>query len=540
MMSSSTRDRNVGSHSERFRRRTLGGMGPTPSQEPFEPHVLARRGSPIDLCEQFVLSRSIEAPEGWSTVTLGAWTLGHHPTLPVMSIVDESGVQVGWLLGYPITTDGDLVTSGERIKLLTGVEPAGFVDDLGGRFLAVFVNTITPSVYPDACGTYSSVYCPALEMAASTPGLIPYDTTTRDRKDLITDLGIPWSNSMYPVGLTPRHGIHRLLPHHHLDLDRWVMNRHGPNWRSRGTTTVDEAAEAVAQITKRNIGAILKHFSCYLPLTAGHDSRTLLSCAREWASDLELYTLDFPSLLGENDSHVAAEIARRFGLTHRRVPMRSARHEDLETWMYRVSCSVGELRGWQATTSYRTLDPNRVRLGGNIGDLSRSSSVYWTPEDHADDIVTPRRLVPCAVANVRHFAQVTPGQEAASASRVVLEHLEHWIENAGTTDALQLLDMFYIENRIGAWGGVFPYAEYYGPGFTIFPMCHREIVAQMASLPEQTRREETFNRDVIAREWPDLLEWPFNTPSTRVRMSQLPSRAGRWANRIRSHWGPSA
>lgn len=144
------------------------------------------------------------------------------------------------------------------------------------------------------------------------------------------------------------------------------------------------------------------------------------------------------------------------------------------------------------------------------------------------------RWVTTAVANVDHLAMVTPGQQAASASPVVLRQLEHWIEHAGTTDALQLLDMFYLENRIGSWGGVFPYAEYYGPGFTIFPMCHREIIDEMASLPEQTRRDETFNRDVIAREWPNLLEWPFNTPSARVRAAQFPSRAVRWARRVRS------
>jgi hypothetical protein len=494
--------------------------------EPFVPRVLAERGSPVDLCEQFVLSRSVVPPVGWSAVTLGAWTLGYHPTLPVVAIDDDDGVQVGWLLGYPITTDGELLTSGGRITLRAGVEPVGFVDRLGGRFLAVFVTTVTPSVYPDACGSYSSVYCPALEIAASTPGLIPYDTTTTDRTELIEQLGIPWSNSMFPVGLTPRHGIHRLLPHHHLDLDRWVMSRHGPNWRPRGTTSIDEAVHDIARITTRNIGAIREHFSCCLPLTAGYDSRMLLACARPWVSDLELYTLDFPGLAGANDSHVAAQIARRFGLTHRRVPMRTARNEDLETWMYRISCSVGEPRGWQANTSYRTLDPNRVRLGGNIGDLARRA--YWTPEDKPDSVITADRLVAHAV---NHRGTPTRGQAAAADSPVIRDQLEHWIEHAGTTDALQLLDMFYLENRVGSWAGVFPYAEYYAPGFTIFPLCHREIIDAMASLPEQTRRDGTFTKDVIANEWPDLLAWPFNAPSTRVRAAQFPSRVVRWAKR---------
>lgn len=497
-------------------------MGSVEVREVFVPRVLAERGSPVDLCEQFVLSRMVDPPAGWAALSLGAWTLAYHPTLPVISIDDDDSVGMGWLLGYPITSDGELLRAGGRITLPSGVAPVDLVGDLGGRFLAIFVETASPSMYPDACGTYSSVYCPTLEMAASTPGLIPYDSTTTDRTELIQQLGIPWINSMYPVGLTPRHGIHRLLPHHRLDLDRWQMTRHGPDWGPRGSTTVDEAVEQIAQITTRNIGALLEHHPCYLPLTAGHDSRMLLACARQWASDLELYTLDFPGLAGANDSHVAAQIAGRFGLKHRRVPLRPARDEDLETWMYRVSCSVGELRGWQATTSYRALDPNRVRLLGNIGDNARRA--YWTPGDNADSVITLDRLV---VHGLSHCSPLSPGQAVAAESPVIREQLEHWIEHAGTTDALQLLDMFALENRIGSWTGIFPYAEYYGPGFTIFPMCHRDVVANMMQVPEHARRDETLLDEVTRRLWPELLAWPYNAPTHQFRIRQIPSRAKR-------------
>ena len=501
-------------------------MRPAESREVFVPRELAERGSPVDLCEQFVLSRTVDAPDGWSTVSVGAWRLAYHPTLPVVSIDYDDGPQVGWLLGYPITSDGELVRAGEHVTMGSGVEPVDLVGELGGRFLAIFVQTATPSVYPDACGTYSSVYCPTLEMVASTPGLIPYDTTTTDRTELIEQLGIPWNNSMYPVGLTPRHGIHRLLPHHHLDLDRWVMTRHGPDWGPRGSTSVDDAVDQIGRITTRNIGAIREHYPCYLPLTAGHDSRMLLACARQWASDLELYTLEFPALDAANDCHVAAQIASRLGLSHRHVPLRPASDEDLELWMYRVSCSVGELRGWQATTSYRALDPNRVRLLGNIGDISRRA--YWTPEDTADGEITLDRLVAHALA---HCARPSPAQVAAAGSPVVREHVERWVAHAGTTDALRLLDMLFVENRLGAWAGIFPYAEYYGPGFTIFPMSHRDVVTAMMQVSDQVRLDETLLDEVTEELWPELSAWPYNTPTRQLRIRQFPRRVER---RLRS------
>lgn len=490
--------------------------------EPFIPRGLAERRSPVELSDQFVLSRTVAAPEGWTNLTLGTWTLAHHPTLAVVSIDDDRGVQVGWLLGYPVTSDGELLTTGSHVTLTAGVQPDDLVGDIGGRFLAIFIVTATPSIYPDACGSYSSVYCPVLEMAASTPALIPYDTATTDRTELIEQLGIPWTNSMYPVGLTPRHGIHRLLPHHHLDLDRWVVDRHGPNWRPSGTTTAEEAAHHIARITTRNIGAIIERFPCYLPLTAGRDSRMLLACARQWTSDLELYTLDLPGLVGANDRHVAAQIARTLGLEHHIVPNLPARNEDLEIWMHRIAYSVGEPRGWQATTARRTLDTNRVRLAANIGDIARRA--YATPADSSDSVITPDRLV---VHALRHRGTLTAGQAAASASPVILEQLEHWIDQAGTTDALQLLDMFYLENRIGSWAGVFPYADYYGPGFTIFPMCHRDVVANMMEVPHHVRQEGSLLVEVTRQAWPELLAWPFNAPTRQLRVRGLPSAAKR-------------
>jgi hypothetical protein len=212
-------------------------------------------------------------------------------------------------------------------------------------------------------------------------------------------------------------------------------------------------------------------------------------------------------------------MARRLDLEHRRVPMRIADDTDLERWMYRISCSVGEPRGWQATTAHRTLDRNRVRLGGNIGDIARRG--YRTPEDEPDSVITPDRLV---VHALRHRGTLTPGQAAAAESPVIREQLEHWIEHAGTTDALQLLDMFYLENRIGSWAGVFPYAEYRGPGFTIFPMCHREVVSKMIEVPQHVRQDGSLLVEVTRQTWPELLAWPYNTPTRHVRIRELPRR----------------
>ena len=69
-------------------------------------------------------------------------------------------------------------------------------------------------------------------------------------------------------------------------------------------------------------------------------------------------------------------------------------------------------------------------------------------------------------------------------------------------------------------------------------MCHREIIERMLTLPTPYRRSGALMRDVIFREWPELLEWPFNKPVGFLHVLLAARRARRGlafqANRTRS------
>jgi hypothetical protein len=493
------------------------------------PSEVFARGLAADLCEQFVLSASVEVPDGWVARRLGGWHLAHHPTLPVITILDpgvrDSGVDdrgaspVGWLLGYPITPEGRLLGDGATVTLFG--DPADLADELGGRFLVIIAHDEHPAIHPDAIGSYSSVYCPSLRIAASTPALIPYESTTTDRHELIRQLGIPWIAGTFPFGMTARHGVERLLPNHHLDLLTWSMVRHGPRRRyERGELSVEETASRIATIVRRQIDAVMDHIPCYLPLTAGNDSRLLLACARHRRDELALYTADIADLGGATDAATAATIARRFGLHHQRISMVRPTTADRARWLHRTGCTVGEPRGLDATTTYRTLDRSRARLNGQIGDFARN--VYRLPADREDTRLTIERLAVQAASHhdVDYRASIRPGKIRFSLSPEVLGYVEQWMHGVDETDALRVLDLVYVEKVLAAWAGVWVYAEYFGPGFTVFPMCHSDVIALIMGLPDDVRRKEDFNRIVIAQEWPELLDVPVNRPTTRTALRQ--------------------
>ena len=484
------------------------------------------------MCEQFVLSKSLDTPDGFETESLGIWRLAHHPTLPVIHIDDPSGTRLGWLLGYPITSSPELLRDGSTVTVDAAVDPLAFVDDLGGRFLAVFVNVQSPAIYPDAGASYASVFCPSMQLAASTASLIPYDSSTTDRLDVLRDLNIPCSTNYFPFGLTHRHGVEQISPNHHLDLQHWETVRHGPSSPARGTLSLEESAASVVTIIRRHFEAVLEHYPGYLPITSGHDSRMLLACARAHLHELRLYTFRIPDINGVSDAYVAGEMARRLGLNHQGVSVIKPDPRDLELWSYRSGCVVGEPRGRQATTTGRSLDRSRVRFNGQIGDLVRSP--LRIPDDSEDSVISAERAAIQAVAEVGgadYRSKLTPGQLKVATSPLYLERAERWLAGLHGFDAFTVLDLNYLEAAIAPWAGPWAYAEFFDPGFTLFPMCHREIVDIFLALPEDERRKNSLQPEVIRQQWPELLEWAFNVIPWQVKTRQFPRRAVRHARR---------
>jgi len=470
------------------------------------------------LVGQFVLSRNKSpVPESWATERIGSWLLRHHPSLPAIRLLGVDDRPVGWLLGYPIDEKGKLLDGRDVLQIpgltecLASTDIEQFVYNFGGRYLVAIVGVQQPRLYLDPCGSLSVVYCVHQEIVASTPNLIPYDEQTSDRVDLNRAMGIPYTNAMYPLELTPRHNVERLLPNHYLDLSQWKRIRHWPMQPLHSEGSVDEAITAIAAILKRNMSAVVSRTPTYLWLTAGADSRVLLACARDEADSLELLTFPLPDDGAYLDTIIARKIAQRFGLRHFVPRFQRPKQEDLDEWMFRIGYSTGELRGWQASTTIKKTDRAHANLTGNMGEVGRA---YYCRKDESEtSIITAARLLEhCLVPY----------------STLTISPLQRWLETVPAADAIQLLDLFYIEQRMGCWAGIWPYAQSGNPGFMMFPMCHREIIERMLTLPISYRRSDVLLRDIIAREWPELLEWPFNKPFGLLHISLAVNRTRRF------------
>lgn len=466
------------------------------------PRAISDRFTADRLTGQFLLSKhQVALP--WSCDSVGEWHLWVEENLPCVEIRSEHQ-KVGWLLGHAVGGDGKMV-AGELQVQSDRIEDDVYA--LGGRFLAIL--PLLERVYLDPCGLLSAVYCEQLQIVASSPNLIPYDDLTKDRTDLLTRIGIPFAIAMFPVGMTPRHAVERVVPNHYLDLRSWRTERH---WPDRALDVVEDVSATVAEIAsiaKQQIGAVVDDGPTTLNLTAGKDSRMLLACARNVASSLECQTFDLNDEPSRNDLRVARKVSRIAGVPHHTLTWMEPEDDDLQLWLYRTGFGTGEYRGWTGTTTLRRqMDSRRSTVYGAAGELARG--IYWLPDDSPNtEITTERLLKNCS----------------CPATPETVSRMEQWKSGADMADSLQLLDLFYVEQRLGSWAGVWTYGQAEFSRYDAFPLSHRRIMELMMRLPIDMRRSGALHSEVIRQEWPELLKYGFSQRT-------IPRRAWRKAKRV--------
>lgn len=465
---------------------------------------------PIDIRsfhDQFILSRdAVETPPGWPLRRMNGWHLGFHSSLPVRRIVGASGAPVGFVLGHLIDRDGRMVEGELRCDAAdrAGAEARleEFIYQFGGRYAFLFLGDGVQRVYLDPAGTLAAVWCGQRSRVASTAGLLCCDEPDQEflRRPL-AEYPCDRPDQFFPAGLTAVPGVARLLPNHYLDLAAWRVERHYP---SPGMDVVpeDETARLVSRIhaaVRRQVGAVVDRYGrAWMTLTAGRDSRMLLSCSRDFADRIELVTFDHRRR--ERTRHVRVDLqgarylARRRRLRHRvvRVPARLS-EQVVREYLTRTGYAGGAGKAWdfhQACLS--SLDLSRPWLSAFGGEVGRAT--LWLKRFAKVGELSARSLV-----GIMRLPERPGFLEAAGV----------WIEGAPDIEPCARVALAYLENRMGCWAA----PHLYGAApfkLNMIPFCHRDVLDAMLRLPPQYRRSERLVRDLVGLGWPDLLEFPFN------------------------------
>lgn len=457
---------------------------------------------PDDLVGQFVLCQSLSnIPESWSRRTIGSWHLGFHSTLSVLDILGSDSTVIGWLLGYPIDSEAQLVREEVRFSFSPGASDAAeqFETALytyGGRFAAILVSPQSTRFYVDPCGSLAAVFCREQQTVASTSTLIPYSEASKDNQELIDQVMIPGTDNWYPFGLTSRYGVERVMPNHYLDLNSWEVIRH---WPQEEIVTLTDAGAAVSEfvsLVKNNISAIAGHTPCHMELTAGRDTRILLACAREQIKNISFFTFVIPGRQGKIDCPVTAKIVKRFGLNHIFLPLEQASEDEWNEFLYRTGHAV-EGRAVHFLRMYNRLDRQRPVLRGVGGEIGRG--FHW-PQGTTESSPVSASDILVHTGRLSHIWE----------HKEVETRAQQWLDGLPLANSLTIWGLLYHEQYNGCWMGPKEYGYVNNNMFRIWALCQRRIIEIMLSLPTGYRRDNKLPIDIMKREWPELLRFPMN------------------------------
>jgi hypothetical protein len=407
---------------------------------------------------------------------------------------DKSGQPVGLFIGTLIDTDREVIIEHQvlfdaEIRDVKDIDQ--FVEKQVYRFAGTFLFILNMlgqrRIYLDANGTKSVVYDPVERVAAATTSLLlaPEDYQERFRADLYFACGVD-GDGWFTAGLTAHRGIQRLLCNHYLDLDSWKPVRHWSNEHLAESANPDEEIATITEEVKRAIRALTKDRGVSVALTAGNETRLLLSCCRDLLRKVTFVTVAAPGAALEVAR--AKELASRFGLNHQILPYVKANQSQVGLWERRTShCLSGANKTMHPSVA--PLD-GRVFIGGLGGEIGRG--FLWLQSERSDAMDAVEIMDRLKLA--RH-------PDVLAAVKEWLHPLEHY-------DALAKLDLAYMELRMSCWGFADSYAL--PKQLEIHPLISRRIYRAMLALPADVRRNNGMTLLCINREWPEVLTLPIN------------------------------
>jgi hypothetical protein len=403
---------------------------------------------------------------------------------------DLRGDQIGWLIGEPIDLPNFI--AGE-VRL----DPSALIETIRrwhGWFLVILPKL--GLVLTDCSSRLPCFYDTETGQIASSPALIMGIDRYRKAldRDLLKAINID-GHGWLPFGLTAISHIRRVLPSHRLSLSDLSTQRYWPTEPVPENANTDRLINLIASRISASIDAIVRPHGALLPLTSGHDSRTILALSKPLVGKLTAMTLKFPGT--ENDVKVATKLSKIAGIPHQIRPIIRSSEEERENWLGRTGHVVGDMNPRLYKTFY-PLAPGTPVLAGIVAPFK---ALYSLPSDRPDGELTVGSLL---------------GRLTMPQYPLLLKGATEWLASVERFELPQKLDLAYIDNRLGCWSAAPPF----GPDFVyrdFAPLVDPLVFEHALAMPHEFKRRKSVGPTIISRYWPELLSVPINCPSVLDR-----------------------
>lgn len=449
----------------------------------------------VTLRHQFCISTqedTVAVPSHFSVSFFAGYRIATCPSLPVTKLLNTEGQCIGLVLGW--ASQGKQLLSD---RTLFGVDPDAdweTLEDLlycmGGRWLALISLGSTQRVYLDSLASHSAVYCKSSKRLASTPALLKSELAP-----LLSNADLTDKDYWYPAGLTAHRGVSRVLANHCVELNTYDCLRHWP--RPDSDLTVSDKwrrdVDSLANLIQQQFAAYAAKMPIRIGLTAGLESRVMLACSRKSSPAPLFWTRSDKTVGAYQDVKTSSLLARQFSLQHEVLPFKE-KFKCSDTDIRQFLADTGYCVGGSPLRSYKLIDSagECFAFTGIGGEIARA---YYYENKQPKDLSAHALLVLAQLPLLTQFIEAT----------------ERYLKTLPNLEVHQQLALFYLENRVSAFGSVHRYAYQSGIVF-MSPFSHRSIVSSMLTLPLQDQIDAQFHKALIKHSWPEVSSVPFNAP----------------------------
>ncbi len=462
---------------------------------------------------QFLLTaKECKEINHWNREQLGSYVIYAHPDCEFSVFEEGNGTKVV-LVGYFF--DPNLPNQDET-KILQNISSADTLEEiteliypLVGRFV-LFIQSLETYIFHDACGLKSvffTVYDSGF-YAASQPNLlklvVPIEEGSNYRKYYESDYVKTHKEHYIPTGISLYESVQQLIPNHYINLNEGRQRRFWPT-KELTTLELDSADRKITHILLETMRIAASRFSLAVPLTAGLDSRILLSACKDIKDELKFYTLKYRKLDNKSaDLRIPIQMAASHNLDYEVLDcVQEPDPEFLK--IYSDNSDMAHIDDWGfiANGMYKTFNPKLTTLKGNCIEIGRC--VYFKNGKH------PEKLTVTDLLDRQYYWDQLD---------FVVDGLKKWLDEISDENinkGYQVWDLFYWEHRVGGWQSQSQLEwDIVQEAFT--PFNNRELIDLMLRVDKEHRikPELTLFTNLITQLWPELLIHQIN-PKSRTR-----------------------
>lgn len=444
----------------------------------------------MDLPKQFSLShdpRKIR-PDWRQNRCFSNTYLNTAPGVPVV-VVEQGAEALAFLVGW-FHVGSEFFKRSGRLTLKPGQSLMDLYEELGGRFIVVTPSETGFTVWTDPAGLYPVVLDQDLGNLASSPRVLAEYRELQLDSEVQRSVGRKDNTIWYPFGLTPYRFVRRLNARSRTFLP---AGKTEPIETATGRDThqAQKTAGYVHQLVVDFINAAASAGNVRAHLTAGYDSRMLLSAVLSSRKEVEFFTIEAGGDAARLDVFIAQKLARASGVDHHVVKILPPSASDLAAWSERVgNCVMDSVA--QLCRTEASIAADALTLQGGCGEVGRA--FYWSESDIGKRGVRAQELL---------------DRLGFERSGLLLRKAEDWLARFADEATPRILDQAYIEQRLCCWAGPATMGHSVIQP-TVSPFNRTQIYDAMMAADPRSRASQEFAKQFITCFSRRLLDLPFN------------------------------